>query len=144
MEQACEEVWKFLVSSGVERHEAQRSKISFEEVLQEYREKFGDESTFRIRLIKRLSTVKVELIVQGEAYNPLVKDNDDGEEMPGLPASIGLAPSWNYKNGKNYVVFTSKKKPISSTVKIFAAIILSVFTGLILTILPDPVRTGVS
>ena len=144
MEQACEEVWKFLVSSGVERHEAQRSKISFEEVLQEYREKFGEESGFRIRLIKRLSTVKVELVIQGEAYNPLVKNNDDDEELPGLPASIGLVPSWNYKNGKNYVVFTSKKKPISSTVKIFAAIVLSVFAGLILNLLPDSVRAGVS
>lgn len=144
MEQACEEVGKFLISSGVERHEAQRSKLSFEEVLQEYRAKLGAEAVFRIRLIKRLSTVKVELIIPGEAYNALVKNSDEGEEMPGLPASIGLLPSWNYKNGKNYVVFASKKKPISSTVKIFAAIVLSVFAGLLLTLLPDPVRTGVS
>ena len=71
MKQACEEVGKFLVSSGVERREAQRSTLSFEEVLKEYREKFGEESGFRIRLIKRLSTVKVELIIPGEAYNAL-------------------------------------------------------------------------
>ena len=144
MKQACEEVGKFLVSSGVERREAQWGTLSFEEVLKEYREKFGEESGFRIRLIKRLSTVKVELVIQGEAYNPLVKNNDDDEELPRLPASIGLAPSWNYKNGKNYIVFASKKKPISSTVKIFAAIVLSVFAGLILNLLSDSVRAGVS
>ena len=144
MEQACEEVWNFLISSGVERREALQSKFSFEGVLQEYREKFGSESVFQFRLIKRLSAIKVELIVHGEAYNPLDKSSDDSEEMSELPASIGLVPSWNYKSGKNYIVFASKKKPLSSTVKIFAAIILSIFSGFILTLLPDPVRTGIS
>ena len=109
MEQACEEVGKFLFSSGVERHEAQRSKLSFEEVLQEYRAKLGAEAVFRIRLIKRLSTVKVELIIPGEAYNALVKNSDEGEVMPGLPASIGLLPSWNYKNRRSSADGRSKR-----------------------------------
>lgn len=84
--------------------EALRTKLTFEEVLVEYQSKFGEEATFKVRLVKRLSSIKVEIIVEGESYNALVKNSDEGDVIQGLLAGIGLAPTWNYKNGKNYIV----------------------------------------
>ena len=49
---ACEEVGKFLAKVGVERREALRTKLSFEEVLLEYQSKFGEEDIFKVRLVK--------------------------------------------------------------------------------------------
>ena len=42
---ACEEVGKFLASAGVDRREALRLKLTFEEVLLEYQSKFGEDAT---------------------------------------------------------------------------------------------------
>ena len=139
---ACEEVGEFLAKVGVERREALRTKLTFEEVLLEYQSKLGEEATFGVRLIKRLSSIKIEIVVEGESYNALVKNSEEGDVIQGLLAGIGLAPTWNYKNGKNYIVFIPKKKPLSGTVKMVGAIGLAVIFGMILNLLPDGIRAG--
>ena len=139
---ACEEVGEFLSKVGVERREALRTKLTFEEVLLEYQSKFGEDATFKVRLLKRLSSIKVEIIVEGESYNALVKNSDEGDVIQGLLAGIGLAPTWNYKNGKNYIVFIPKKKTLSGTVKMVGAIGLAMICGIILNLLPDGIRAG--
>ena len=90
---ACEEVGAFLAKVGVERREALRTKLTFEEVLLEYQAKFGEEAIFKLRLLKRLSSIKVEIIVEGESYNALVKNSDEGDVIQGLLAGVGLAPT---------------------------------------------------
>ena len=141
---ACERVGEFLAKSGVERREALRIKLTFEEVLLEYQTKFGEEALYKLKCTKRLSAIKVEIEVTGEGFNPLEKESDGGGLINGLLAGIGLAPTYSYKNGKNYIVFTPKKKPMSSTIKMFASIVLSVITGLLLTLLPEGARTNLS
>ena len=54
---ACEEVGKFLAKVGVERREALRTKLTFEEVLLEYQAKLGEEAAFKVKLVKRLSSI---------------------------------------------------------------------------------------
>lgn len=141
---ACEEVGKFLAKVGVERREALRTKLTFEEVLLEYQAKLGEEAAFKVKLVKRLSSIKVEIIVEGESYNALVKNSDESDIIQGLLAGIGLAPTWNYKNGKNYIVFIPKKKPVSGTVKMVAAIGFAMVAGVVLNFLPDGIRSGVN
>ena len=140
----CEEVGKFLSTSGVGRREALRIKLTFEEVLLEYQAKFGEEATFKVRCAKRFQSIKVEIIVPGESYDPLNEEGEEDEVIRGLLAGIGLAPTWNYKNGKNYVVFIPKKKNASQTVKMFVSIVLSVVVGFLLTLLPDNIRSSIS
>lgn len=141
---ACERVGDFLTKSGVDRREALRQKLTLEEVLLEYQSKFGEETTYKLKCVKRLSAIRVEMEVTGDGFNPLEKENDDGELIHGLLAGLGLAPTYSYKNGKNYIVFTPKKKPMSGTLKMVVAIALSVITGLLLTLLPDGARTSFS
>ena len=47
---ASENVGQFLAKAGVERREALRTKLTFEEVLLEYQDKFGEEAVFGLRL----------------------------------------------------------------------------------------------
>ena len=138
---ACDDIGVFLTSVGVEKREALRIKLTLEEILLEYQAKFGEEANFKVRCVKRLLTLKVELIVPGRVYNPLEKDEEENV-IHGILAGIGLAPTWSYKNGKNYIVFIPKKKPISGTVKMVAAIALAVIAGIILNLLPDGIRKG--
>ena len=139
---ACEEVGKFLASAGVERREALRIKLTFEEVLLEYQSKFGEEAVFKVRLVKRFSSIKVEIIVPGESYDALGSDREEDDVIRGLLAGVGLAPAWSYKSGRNHIIFTPKKKPLSSTTKMIAAIVLAVITGVLLNLLPENIRTG--
>ena len=141
---ACEEVGNFLSKAGVDRREALRIKLTFEEVLLEYQDRFGVDATYRLKCINRLSAIRIEIEVSGEQFNPLEIENDDRALINGLLAGIGLAPSYSYKNGKNYIVFTPKKKPMSGTVKMLVAIALSVISGLLLTLLPDEARSNLS
>ena len=141
---ACEEVGKFLAKSGVDRREALRIKLTFEEVLLEYQDKFGEEAIYKLRCTKRLSAIRVEIEVRGESFNPLESKTENSDLINGLLAGIGLAPSYSYKNGKNYILFTPKKKPMSSMVKMIVAIALSVVTGLLLTLLPGDARANLS
>jgi len=119
-------------------------KLTFEEVLLEYQDRFGVDATYRLKCINRLSAIRIEIEVSGEQFNPLEIENDDRALINGLLAGIGLAPSYIYKNGKNYIVFTPKKKPMSGTVKMLVAIALSVISGLLLTLLPDEARSNLS
>ena len=140
---ACEDVGVFLTSVGVDKREVLRIKLTLEELLLDYQERFGEETEFKVRCLKRLMTIKVELIVKGHVYNPLEKDEEENA-IHGILAGIGLAPSYGYKNGKNYIIFTPKKKPLSSTVKLGVAIGLAIACGLLLNLLPSGIRTGVN
>ena len=139
---ACEEVGKFLASAGVDRREAIRIKFTFEEVLLEYQNRFGEEASFKVRCVKRLSSIKVEVVVEEESFDPFDKPGEEDDVIRGLLASIGLAPTWSYKNGKNYILFMPKKKSLSGTVKMIGAIGLALIAGIALNFLPDGIRTG--
>ena len=139
----CEDVGVFLTSVGVEKREALRIKLSLEEILLDYQERYGEEASFRVRCVKNFMTIKVELSVKGRVYNPLERDEEENA-VYGILAGIGLAPSYSYRNGKNYVVFHPKKKPLSSTVKMGVAIGLAVLCGLLLNLLPAGFKSGVN
>ena len=137
----CEDVGVFLTSVGVEKREALRIKLTLEEILLDYQARFGKEATFKVRCVKRLLTIKVELIVAGRVYNPLEKDEEENA-INGILAGIGLAPSYGYRNGKNHIIFIPKKKPLSSTVKLGVAIGLAIIAGILLNLLPEGIRAG--
>ena len=142
IDQACQQVEKALVVYGVERREALRIKLTFEEVLLEYQEHLGKEASFWVRCSSRFSAIRVEVTVPGNSFDPMDKAEEDAAVMRELLAGLGLAPVWNYKNGKNHIVLLSKKKPLSGTVKTVGAIVLAVIAGFILNLLPDGIRVG--
>lgn len=142
IDQTCQQVEKALVAYGVERREALRIKLTFEEVLLEYQKKFGEEASFWVRLSSRFSVIRVEITVPGESFDPMDKAEEDEILMRELMAGLGLSPAWSYKNGKNKIVLFSKKKPLSGTAKMVGAIALAVIAGIILNLLPDGIRIG--
>lgn len=142
--QASEQVGTFLEAFGVERREALRIKLTFEEILLNYQEKLGQSAGFCVRCIKRFSAMRIELTVAGAPFDPLHRDGEESDVMQGLLAGIGLAPTWSYKRGTNRVVFLSRKKPLSGTIKMVIAIGLAMAAGTLLNLLPDGIRAGVN
>lgn len=141
---SCERVGAFLSSSDIDKRELLRIKLMLEEVLLKYQEKKSEDSEYKIKCSKLFSSIKIEAVIPGEPYDPFENEDEDNLLVQGLLAGIGLAPTWNYKNGRNYIVFIPKKKPVSQTVKMLIAIAASVIVGILLTFLPDSIRIGTS
>ena len=139
---ACAEVGRFLESAKVDRREALRIKLTLEEVLLKYQSRFGEEAAFRLRCVKRLPSIKVELTIAGDSYDPFNPESEEDEVIRHLLAGVGLAPAWSYRSGRNHVVFSPKKKPLSATVKLLLAIVLAVVVGVALNLLPDSIAAG--
>lgn len=140
----CEEIGEFLAKCGVDRRELLRAKLMYEEVLLEYQAKFGEEAVIMLRCIKRFYSTKIEMIIAGEPFNPLSQESEENDLAQNILASIGLSPAWIYKNGRNYIVFIPKKRPMSGTVKMAVAVVLSLIAGTALSFLPDGIKTGVN
>ena len=60
---ASEMVGEFISKAGVDRREALRIKLSLEEVLLEYQSKYGEDAVFGLKLVKRLFSSKIEIII---------------------------------------------------------------------------------
>lgn len=141
---SCEKAEMFLQKANVDRREGLRIKLMLEEVLLNYRDKFGEEAEYKFRYIKRFFSQRIEIIVEGEAYNPFEGRDIENEVIGRMLAGVGLAPTWNYKNGKNHIVFLPKKKPLSQMKKILISSILAIIMGGAFTLLPDSFVNGVS
>ena len=50
---------------------------------------------------------------------------------------MGEIPTWQFKNGVNYLTFTLKKKKLSPAVSLLAAVILALFCGMVSSFLPE-------
>ena len=140
----CDDIEKSLANFQVERHEALRIKLMLEEELLAYQSHFGTTATCIVRCIKRISFIKVEVIIPGESYNPFEKIDEEDELTRSLLAGIGIVPTRSYKLGNNRIIFTAKKKPLSDTTKIIFAIILSIIAGSGLSFLPKDAYTGIN
>lgn len=143
IEAACQSVVKMLSDFKVEHREAVGIKLALEDVLLEYREKFGESVVYKLKYKKGFSSLRIEFNFMGECFNPLEKE-EGSVLISGLLSKMGIAPSWNYKNGRNNIVFIAKKKPVSQIKKMLVAVALSVVAGVLLTVLPDGFAGAVS
>lgn len=126
---------------GVDARSILQLRLAVEETLLKYQEAFGTEAVFTQKYIRRLKSVRLELSVTGERFDPF----DTGEEeqslvLRGLLANMGMVPTWQYKNGQNLIVFTPKKKKRSQMVSLVLAVILAFLCGGICRFLPEGIR----
>ena len=113
----------FLKDSGAEKQGILRIKFALEELLLKYQEVLGEKTLVTLNCIKRLGTIKVELVIPGERFDPLETDSEtDSSVLQMLLANMGLAPTWKYKNGANLSTFIPKKKKPSQMVSLGIAI----------------------
>lgn len=144
IDRASESVGQFLADAKVERREVLRAKLTLEEVLLKYQERLGEEAPCRVKCVRRFSALRVELVIPGPSFDPFEQEEGELSVLRGLLSGMGLAPTWNYKNGKNYVIFLPRKQNLSQTVKMLLAVGLAVVLGLAFSLLPDAVSGGMT
>lgn len=146
---ASEKIEKYLISFSFEKRDVLRFRLMLEEILLNYRDRFGEEKAFTLLCTKRFSRPQIVMTVEGESFEPFAASDGDeeysSETLRGMLANMGLAPSHRYKNGKNIITLTpEKKKRGSSVIRLLAAIVLAVAAGLLCLLLPEDVREFLS
>ena len=125
---ACHEVETFCERANGEKRDILRTRLAVEEILLKYQETIGTKGTFQFQCRKRINRLYASFSIPGERND--VVHTDGGEEstiMKGILSGMGEIPTWQFKNGVNYLTFTLKKKKLSPAVSLLAAVILAFF-----------------
>ena len=128
IDMACHEVETFCERANGEKRDILRTRLTVEEILLNYQEAFGTNGTFQFQCRKRINRLYASFSIPGER-NDVVHTNG-GEEsviLKGILSGMGEIPTWQFKNGVNYLTFTLKKKKLSPAVSLLAAVILAFF-----------------
>ncbi|MBP3585804.1 MAG: cation:dicarboxylase symporter family transporter, partial [Peptococcaceae bacterium] len=141
IDRISEMVEGFLAEAELEQKNILRTRFAIEEALLNYQGALGTDGTVKVNCVKRFGRIRVELSVPGNRFDPFDTGAEDNSEvMRGILAGMGIAPSWNYKNGVNLVVFTPQKKQRSQMVTLALSIVLALTVGGLCYLLPDGVR----
>ena len=139
-----DELESFLMAGKAEEKNRLRIQLTAEEILLKYQERFGEGTKVSVRCIRRLGRMRIELSFDTERFNPFEDGEDESLVLHSLLASMGAAPLWQYRNGRNVISFTPRKKKRSQMVYIIAAVILALGCGIACLALPDGVGTFIS
>ncbi len=144
IDNAVSEVVDFLKKSKINDKDILRTRLTLEEILLDYADRFGTAAEFSIKCVTRFKRPRVELSVAGDAVDPFEKDDDENGILHRMLSNMGIAPVWQYKNRCNIVVFLLKKSAMSQTKRILLGIAAGIAVGLLCFLLPTETRTFIS
>ncbi len=146
----------YLTSLGLERSNVLRIRLSLEEAVLRWRDRFGEEVSVKLELGARWRRPTITLSLQAESFDPLSGGSDElGTWADSLLSSIGLFPRYSYDRGINTIQLKLSRKRlnpayvllVSSFIGILAGVLGqavlddSMYQAVVLTVL-DPLREG--
>ena len=135
---ASNEVTNFLTNAKADSKDIHRIRLSIEEILLKYSERLGENKSFELVMSKKFRTLRIEFSVSGESFDPFSEDEENGDGiLHRLLSNLGLEPVWRYKNGKNFITFSAKKKKMSQILQIGIAILAAAILGVLCNLLPQ-------
>ena len=142
---ASEKIEKHLAMFSVDKRNVLRFRLMFEEILLNYRDRFGEETGFVLRCEKRFSRPRIVITVAGDNFEPFASSENEEDYSPEslrtMLANMGLAPSHRYKNGENIITLSPERKKRGQTVVwLLSAVIFAVAAGLLCLRLPENAR----
>lgn len=105
IQKAVDDADAFLERNGIDRKTKLRYRLLLEEYLLGYAERDSN-ADFELNCITKNRKIHIELIVEGESYNPIKDTQSDFAEK--LKADLDSAPDWKYKKGRNLISFSLK------------------------------------
>lgn len=118
-----------LEKMGYERGNITSIRLSVEEYLLRWQERFGEEAGFAFSIGKRYGRPYLLLELKGEEADPIKADDEGMDWSNRILSGLGLRPSYTYSRGKNQVRLELKKRKSSTLSRILAAVVLAVVFG---------------
>ena len=122
---------RFLKEARTERASTLRIRLSVEEALLRFRDRFGEEQEIHVFIGRTLRHYEIQVELAGEAYNPLtLKENDLDNWSSSLLTKIGISPSYYYTNGRNNLRLVLPSEKMNPVYKLLICVALGTFFGL--------------
>lgn len=138
------EVAEFLQKFRLHDGDLLRLRLTLEEILLTYRDQLGETAEFRVKCVTRFRRPRVELSIAGEAIDPFEQEDDEYRLLYRLSSGLGNVPTWQYKNGRNIVVFLPPRGIMSQTKKILLGVVAGIAAGLVCCLFPADARLLIS
>ena len=142
IDESLRQVISFLTEKKTEKKNILRIRMGLEESLLDYRDAFGEEKKFLLKMSDGLGQIRVSVSVAGYMLDPFVKNSaaeQDSSFMRAALANMGEMPVWKYSRGINTISCSLQKKTLSSWEHLLIALVLAVVCGLILKSIPQDI-----
>ena len=83
-------------------------RLTAEELLIKYRERYGTGTEFEFSHSKRLGKVYITFKIKSGSFNPLEDISEEDFWLQNILMSMGYVPSWRYRNNCNELCFSVK------------------------------------
>ena len=123
VDEVSEDFQTFLIQLGAKKKNIILSRLTVEEVLLDFIDRFGEDGKFTYTKSKFLGKPYISLRVEGEQFNPLEKGNADdafGNWSNSLITNCDYTPSYSYEHGANVVTMSFAKKTLNPIFKLIA------------------------
>lgn len=130
IDQISLQIEAFLTSLQMERSNILRIRLSLEEALLRWKERFGEEISVSFFAGTRWRRPTIRLRLAGERCDPMVKaENDLGSWSDGLLEEIGLTPRYSYQRGVNVLQLRLPRPQKNPALMILADVALGLAGG---------------
>lgn len=143
---AVTQVIEFLEERNTDRKNIIRIRLGIEEALLRYRDAYGEDKEFVLKLSDGLGRKRVSISVEGYMLDPFAKNNatEQGSVfMRAALANIGEMPMWKYSRGINTLSYTIEHKHLSSWAQLIIALVMAFIVGFALKMLPAGVTESI-
>lgn len=130
----------FLNDRKTEKKDILRVRLGMEESLLRYRDAFGEEKKFILKIADGLGRIRISVYVKGGMVDPFVKSDiseQDSSFMRAALANMGEMPVWKYSRGINTISYALPKKTLSSWERLATALVLAIVCGTVLKLMPQ-------
>ena len=130
IDQFSQQTEKFLTSIQTERANILRIRLSMEEALLRWRDRFGEEVSVSYYAGTSWRRPVITLRLAGDRYDPTVKaENDLGSWSDGLLEEIGLTPQFSYRRGTNELLLRLPRPRVAPALTTLTDMVLGLAIG---------------
>ena len=131
VEEIASRLEDYLRAIRTEHTDILRIRLSLEEALLRWRDRFGEEAKVAVSAGERLGRPTITMELTGDNYDPLTSaENDLGAWADNLLDGIGLNPTYTYRKNTNTVQLRLKRKRLHPAVVLGIAVGFGVLAGL--------------
>ena len=143
IDRIAEQTETFLYRIWIERANLLRIRLSIEEALLRWQERFGEDAKVLFITGSRWRIPFLELRMEGEGCDPLANENDDlGAWSETLLSSIGLSPRYSYQKGVNVLHLRLRPPRRNPAINLLVSLAVGLIVGVSGVVgLPESTRT---
>lgn len=143
IDEISEHIQQYMQTLGIEKTKGLRIRLLTEEILLNWMQHFGEDASIQVLTGKKFGNHQLIMRIKGDKFDPLTwQDAEYSEYLAHISESLGLLPTYHYKNGMNTIAFKLTKE-VNTILQLFITLLLAIIVGFAGKLLPANFRNGV-